>query len=169
MKRGLLALLILGTACATPVALHQKGYVGRAAFTTAVEGREPRDSVSVLPNDHAKVYYFTELRNMTGQTVTHRWTFKGKVMARIRFEVGGDRWRVFSSKKLEPQWLGQWTASVVDASGRILASDHFAYAQATRARRISKGYVPAAPASESLLGRGARGAQSLYQKMFGEN
>ncbi len=168
MTKGLLALLIVLTACATPLALNQKGYVGRTVFTTEIDDREPQNRVNVLPNDHKKVYYFTELRNMKGQTVTHRWAFKGKVMARIRFVVRGDRWRVYSSKKLEPQWLGQWTASVVDSSGRILSSDHFSYARASRARRISRGIVPAAPADESILSRGARGAQSIYKKMFGD-
>ena len=167
MTRGLLALLLVGTACSTPVALHQRGHVGRAIFTTAIENREPQDNVSVLPNDHRKIYYFTELRNMSGQTVTHKWTYKGKVMARVRFKVRGHRWRVYSSKKLEPQQVGQWQASVVDSSGRTLSSASFNYASAGKARRRSKGYVPAKPASEGILGRGARRARGLFDKVFG--
>ena len=118
MRNAFLALLVVGTACTTPAVLHQKagqsqnGFVERATFTTAIEDREPQNSVRVLPNDQRKVYYFTELRNMEGQTVTHRWKFKGKVMAEIPFSVQGNRWRVYSSKSLEPQWLGQWTAAV---------------------------------------------------------
>ena len=89
MKRGLLALLILGTACATPIARTHRGYVERALFTTAVENHEPQDKVTVLPNDHRKIYYFSELRGMAGQTVTHRWKYDGKVMAKVRFKIGG--------------------------------------------------------------------------------
>ena len=167
MTRGLLALLLVGTACATPVAFHQGGHVGRAIFTTEIDDREPQNTIRELPNSHRKIYYFTELRDMAGQTVTHRWTYKGKTMAKIRFKVRGSRWRVYSSKKLEPQQVGQWQASVVDSSGRTLSSASFNYASAGKARRRSKGYVPAKPASEGILGRGARRARGLYDKVFG--
>ncbi len=170
MKRGLLALLILGTACATPIARTHRGYVERALFTTAVENHEPRDKVTVLSNSHRKIYYFTELRGMAGQTVTHRWKYDGKVVAKVRFKVRGVRWRVQSSKRLEPHLLGTWSASVVDASGRTLSSSTFSYAQAAKAGRKSKGYVPAAPAREgSIFERGARGARSLFDKVFGDD
>ncbi len=170
MKRGFLALLILGTACAVPIARAPRGYVEHAVFTTAVENHVPQDKVTVLPNSHRKVYYFTDLRGMTGQTVTHRWKYKGKVVAKVRFKVKGARWRVQSSKWLEPDMLGTWSASVVDASGRTLSSTTFSYAQAAKVRRKSKGYVPAATASEeNMFERGARGARSLFDKVFGDD
>ncbi len=168
MKRGFLALLILGTACATPVAQNYKrhgGHVERASFTTAVKNREPVDMVRELHNDQVKIYYFTELMNMAGQTVTHRWTFNGKTMAEVDFEVGGPRWRVKSSKWLQPHWLGTWTASVINGSGRTVASSTFAYTQAE-----SKGDVPAAPdPDQGILKQGVRGAQSFLDRMFGDD
>jgi len=87
--------------------------VALARFTTAVEDREPIDAVSFLPNDRREVLFFTDLRHLGGETVVHRWEYAGQVMAEVPFEVGGDRWRIWSSKTLRPQWTGDWTASVV--------------------------------------------------------
>ena len=80
-----------------------------------------------------RIYYFTEIRDMAGQTVTHRWEHDGQVMAEVPFEVGGDRWRVYSSKNLEPSWTGEWKASVVDGSGATLSANTFTYNKAEQA------------------------------------
>jgi len=48
-------------------------------------------------------------------------------MAEIPFEVKGQRWRVWSSKNLQPGWLGEWTVSVVRSNGEVVASENFTY------------------------------------------
>ena len=111
---------------APPVAAST-GSVVRATFTTDVLEREPQNEITTLENDHPLVFYFTELRGMTGRTVTHRWEFAGEVKAETSYAVGGPRWRVFSSKNLDPTWLGEWTVTVVDDTGRELRSDRFTY------------------------------------------
>ena len=93
--------------------------------------REPQDSLHSLSNDTLRVFYFTEIRDAAGETVVHRWEWNGRVMAEVPFEVGGPRWRIFSSKSLDPNWLGEWTVSLVDASGRVLGSDQLSYESAT--------------------------------------
>jgi hypothetical protein len=80
-----------------------------------------------LPNTDTRVYFFTELKGMAGQTVTHRWEHNGKVMAEVPLEVGSDRWRTFSSKTLDPGQTGEWKASVVDAGGSTLSASTFTY------------------------------------------
>ena len=169
MKKGLLALLILGTAaCGTPIGQRliptkrPTGHVQRATFTTAIENREPQNKVSVLHNNQQKVYYFTELMDMTGQTVTHRWKFNGELMAEIEFDVGGPRWRIYSSKWLETHWLGMWSASVIDESGRTLSTSTFSYAQAPHTN------VPAAAAA-GVFERGSTRARSLWDSWFGDD
>ena len=101
MKK-VLALLTLFIATISPFqfANANTGEVARAQFTTAIEAREPVDKVTILSNDVNKVYFFSELRNLQGQSVTHRWLLGGKVMAEVNFNVGGPRWRVNSSKTL---------------------------------------------------------------------
>jgi len=101
--------------------------VALARFTTAVENREPIDSVSFLPNDRRRVLFYTDLRHLAGTTVIHRWEYAGEVMAEVPFEVGSDRWRVWSTKALEPDWVGDWTASVIGPGGEVLAIETFTY------------------------------------------
>ncbi|HLQ26755.1 MAG TPA: DUF2914 domain-containing protein [Acidiferrobacterales bacterium] len=114
------------------------GSVARAVFTTAMADREPVDNISSLGNNATKVYFFTELKDMAGQPVTHRWEFNGKVMSEVKFDVGAARWRVYSSKTLDPLWLGEWKVSVVDAAGSTLRANTFTYTQAAKP-------APAAP------------------------
>ena len=108
----------------------QQGYVERSVITTNMIDREPQDEVRELTNDHTQVFYFSDLRNLAGETVTHRWEFDGSVIAEISFEVGAPRWRVYSSKNLLPEWIGEWTVSVIDSGGQVLATDTFLYTEA---------------------------------------
>ncbi len=104
-----------------------RGEVARALFTTRVVEREPVDRVLVAGPDTGKIYFFTELRGMEGQTVSHRWEYDGKVVATVSFEVGGPRWRVYSSRALSPEQTGRWTVMVVDADGWPLRAAVFEY------------------------------------------
>ncbi|NIP73247.1 MAG: DUF2914 domain-containing protein [Gammaproteobacteria bacterium] len=105
-----------------------KGSVARSTFTTAIDNREPVDRLHSLGLEQGKIYYFTELRDLGGHTVTHRWMYGGQVMAEVSFDVGGPRWRVWSSKDLVPGWSGEWTVEVVADDGQVLAEDSFEYA-----------------------------------------
>lgn len=108
----------------------QAGGVARAVFTSAVTEREPTDTITSLSNDATNIMFFTELQGLQGQTVTHRWEHGDKVMAEIKFDVGNARWRVFSSKRLDPSWTGEWKVSVVDANGGTLSASTFTYTAA---------------------------------------
>lgn len=103
------------------------GEVARAVFSHDIQEREPSDAITQITNNENKIYYFTELKGLNGQKVTHRWEYNGQVMAEVPFEIAGDRWRVYSSKTLDPVWLGQWKASVVDQSGATLSVNTFSY------------------------------------------
>ena len=113
------------------------GWIARSALTSAVEDREPVDSLNNLSNDSTSIYYFTEVRDMAGQTVTHRWEYGDQVMAEVEFEIGGPRWRVYSSKNLQPGWTGDWKVSVVDAAGNPLSVNTFVYTEAPAATSTS--------------------------------
>jgi len=98
-----------------------------AQFTTGIEDREPIDQVSFVENTVDKVYFFTDLRGFAGQTVTHRWIHAGETMAEVPFEVSGPRWRVWSSKGLLPDWIGDWTVEVLNSAGEVVAAETFTY------------------------------------------
>ncbi len=104
-----------------------RGSVVRSVFTTAVRDREPADSVRELDTHSDKVIYYTELRDMAGQTAKHRWEHNGKVMAEVEFKVGGSRWRVWSSKSLVPGWTGEWKVSVLNGANEVISEDVFNY------------------------------------------
>ncbi len=104
-----------------------KPRVARGVFTTAVKDREPVDQVLRLTNDHREIYFFTELRHFTGQTVIHRWEYEGNMVTERKFEVGGPRWRVASRKGLNPGMTGRWSVVVLDGEGWPVYTAIFEY------------------------------------------
>ena len=106
------------------------GSVSRAAFTTAVVNREPRGRINELTNDKHHLYFFTELKGMAGQTITHRWIRNGQTMAEVKFNVGAPRWRVWSSKTLLSHWTGPWEVQVLNDLGQIVYRETLNYVEA---------------------------------------
>ncbi len=127
--------------------------VARSAFTSAIDNREPVDEISQLDTDSSRVYFFTEIKGLKGQTISHRWEQNGEVQATVDFAIGGDRWRVWSSKNLEPAFTGEWQVMVVDEAGNVLSQDSFNYGtindtvtESSQTNEISE----AEPASETV-------------------
>lgn len=112
---------------AQPAADQAPDKVARAVFTTGVANREPTDQITSLKSDVQQVYFYTELTGLEGQAVAHKWEYGGEVKAAVTFDVKAARWRVWSSKQLDPSWTGEWTVSVVDASGTTLAQKKLSY------------------------------------------
>lgn len=104
------------------------GEVARALFTIGVDNREPVIMVdSIDSSSYNSISFFTELTDLTGQNITHQWTFNDEVMFEKTFEVKGPRWRVWTSKTLAPSWIGSWTVNVLDEDRAVLASKSFEY------------------------------------------
>jgi hypothetical protein len=102
-------------------------HVARSTFTTAINEREPTDTVATLTTGVDSVFFFTEIVNMEGKTIVHRWLHGGEQKADVSFDIGGPRWRVYSKKKLLPDWVGTWTVEVRDGEGNTLHSASFEY------------------------------------------
>lgn len=103
------------------------GVVTRSQFTRDIKDLEPVDTISVFTNDQIRIVYFTEIHDMAGQTVMHRWEFNGKIILEVPIKVGTSRWRAYSTKTLMPSWIGDWKVSVVDAAGGTLSVNTFTY------------------------------------------
>ena len=101
--------------------------VARAQFTSGVVNHEPVDQLVSVDGHFSSINYFTELRNLQGRKVTHRWEHNGKVISEVTFNVGGPRWRVYSNKTLDPSMSGKWTVIVLDQSGWPLHASIFEY------------------------------------------
>lgn len=118
---------------------QQKGRVARAIFTSAIVDREPVDNLTTVTGDTQRVFFFSDLRELAGQIVTHRWEYNGNVMAEVTFKVGdGARWRVYSSKNLLPEWTGQWTVIVSNENGWPIKASMFEYSAATMDQSADK-------------------------------
>jgi hypothetical protein len=108
-------------------AMSAEPTVSRAQFTSAILDREPTDDLSAIGLDSDKLFFFTELRNMDGSTVTHRWSLNGAVMAEVSFNVRASRWRVYSSKTLLPEWRGDWVVDILDDTGTVIETKTVGY------------------------------------------
>ncbi len=109
------------TATLAPVAIPAP-QVARAAFTTGITAREP-DSQLARISAGQTVYYFTELVGLQGHVITHRWEKDGAFQLGLQFPVGGQRWRVHSSKTITPDLPGTWTVTVQNDDGTVLRQD----------------------------------------------
>lgn len=77
--------------------------VARAGFTSQIANREPVDVVNNIDYRLGSVTFFTELLNVQGAVVTHLWFCDGVMTYQQQFPVGGNRWRVWSSKMIDKQ------------------------------------------------------------------
>ena len=130
MLRTIMKLVVLSGVLLSLPMTSWAASVARAQFTSDVVEREPIDklgpTIEVQYGGIQKVYFFTDLRDMSGDQVVHRWTLDGDVMAEIPFNIGGDRWRVWSSKRLLPGFDGIWAVDIVQ-NDEVIASHSFNY------------------------------------------
>jgi hypothetical protein len=121
-----------------------RGSVVRSVFTTEVKDREPVDKLNGTKSDAEHIYFYTELRDMSGQTATHRWEHNGKVAAEVKFNVRGPRWRVWSSKTFAPNAEGEWKVSVLNGAGEVIAEDIVDYSGPVAGKSPAASEQPAA-------------------------
>jgi len=105
--------------------------IARAQLTNGVINREPIDRIKEVVHFDGqalkRLFYYTEFLNMPGQKAVHRWEHDGNVVAEVKFNIRGARWRVYSSKYLSPSMAGEWKILVIDGEGKPLKSEHFVY------------------------------------------
>ncbi|SMN12875.1 conserved protein of unknown function [Bathymodiolus heckerae thiotrophic gill symbiont] len=101
--------------------------ISQAVFAKSVKDRTPVEIITEADSTLGKIYFFTNIRHLSGDKITHRWSYKGKVKAEISFDIRGNRWRVWSSKNLWRRWTGQWTVEVLNRHNQILLTKTFEY------------------------------------------
>jgi len=93
----------------------------RAQLTSLVKEREPVDRLAspIIVSDGRidRIVFFSEVRDLAGQAVSHRWEREGQTMADISFSIGGNTWRMHSSKRITPAMTGAWRVVVIDNNG----------------------------------------------------
>ena len=87
-------------------------------------GKQTFVSLKKLPNRY--LYFFTDVKDLTGATLYHTWKYKGDVVARIKMNKVGDAlWRSYSGKLMRKKQLGSWEVTLSDEKGTALASKRF--------------------------------------------
>ncbi len=125
MKKYSILLLLLLTN-SVPANWQHKN-ISQAVFAKSVENRMPIEIITEADNSLDKIYFFTNIRNLAGDKITHRWIYQDKVKAEVSFAIQGNRWRVWSSKKLWHTWDGRWQVEVVNNLGDVLLNKEFTY------------------------------------------
>ena len=125
MKKFILLLSLLTSTVAWSQWAHP--HISEAVFAKDVKERTPVEIITEADQSLGKIYFFTNIRNLSGDRITHRWVYKDKVKAEVSFDIKGDRWRVWSSKNLWHTWTGTWRVDVINAQGEVLLSNTFNY------------------------------------------
>ena len=96
----------------------------RALLTSGVNNKEPMgiivSPVLVNENKALSVFYFTEIVDMKGLTVYHRWVWNNKVIYNRKINILGDRWRASTSKLIPYSKAGDWSVWLVNNEGIVL-------------------------------------------------
>lgn len=93
-----------------------------------VENRYPINLLSSpVPKYIRQVYFFAQVQNAKGQTIYHRWLYKGKMMAEVPLKIGSDQYRTWSSKHLSSAWAGRWTIEVLNEQKQPIYRFQFNY------------------------------------------
>lgn len=131
LTRYILQILTLGAFFLSLVGLCYadsfNGDVVRALFTTKIKNNEPQNEVLILENNKRNIYFFTELRDMQGKTIIHRWEYQGDVVKKEHIKIKPGKTKVYSKYRLLPKQTGRWTVVVTDEKGWPLKAAIFKY------------------------------------------
>lgn len=128
MKKILLLCLFIAN---TTWANWPHEHISQAVFAASVVDRQPQQIITEADDSLGKIYFFTNIRNLVGDRITHRWLYKDNIKAEISFDIKGKRWRVWSSKNIWHTWTGEWTVEVVDQLDNVLLTKTINFEKST--------------------------------------
>lgn len=93
---------------------------------TGVENREPVGVDSTFSQEVERVYCYTIFEGAQSLTeVTHVWYHGDEQRAEVGLTVQPGTWRTWSSKRIVPEWTGEWQVDVVADDGTVLKTVKF--------------------------------------------
>jgi len=101
----------------------------RSLLTFKVDNNEPVGEID-LPLKLSKkkstsVYYYVELTGMEGHSVYHEWLLDGVLITRKKVNISNSNWRTSSRQLFVYNDKTNWTARLVDETGRLLNEIQF--------------------------------------------
>jgi Protein of unknown function (DUF2914) len=99
-----------------------------AARMQGLEPGPPIDlPVRLSQGQSRTIYFFTELRGLSGRSVLHRWERNGRIMQERQLHPASQSWRAYTAMTITGDMRGSWRISAVDATtGKVLAGQRFA-------------------------------------------
>jgi hypothetical protein len=92
-------------------------------LTSKIQYKEPVDELAIIDINDAKFFTHSRIRSVQNDTIFHVYKFEGEEIAKISLFVGESiGWRTWSSKYIDPMWIGEWTVEIQSSYGNILAS-----------------------------------------------
>lgn len=86
-----------------------------------VVNREPVGIADVFPEQIAKVYCFCRVVGAAGESsITYNWYHGGALKASVQLPVRSPNWRTWSSKRMSPEWTGEWMVEILSSEGTAL-------------------------------------------------
>jgi hypothetical protein len=126
-KSLLTLMMVLGLIfAASSICLSQEGQmepliVEDAVICQDVVDRTPVESGFVFSNDIGTVYCFSRVMGAKTDTqISHNWYFNDVQVASVPLSVRSNNWRTYSSKKIMPEFKGNWKVEIVAQDGQVL-------------------------------------------------
>jgi Protein of unknown function (DUF2914) len=93
-----------------------------AQLCTGVQDRMPTGMADSFSPEVGQVYLWCKITGATDPNTIIKvvWSYQGKEKATVELAVKSSSWRTWSAKKILPEWTGDWSVKVVDASGNVL-------------------------------------------------
>ncbi len=112
----------MGISCAQAEDLK----VADGVITSAIENQMPVDKIESYRADFGKLYCFTRIVGAQEDTViTHVWYYQDNELARVPLPIRSSNWRTYSSKRVLPQWAGEWKVVILDEKENEIATIPF--------------------------------------------
>lgn len=102
--------------------------VKRFLLAGSVSNREPEgdlNEISFTADGSAAVWAYSEVIDKKGSRLKYVWLHGGNQIASVVVNVGGNRWRSYSSKVINQSMSGAWRVELQDGEGRLMASADF--------------------------------------------
>lgn len=120
MTFGLPAFALMGLV-APPVAAQASAEV---ALGTAVVDRMIEGAGDEFSSEVGTLFLWSRVSGAEGTTIQHVW-IHGPHEDVVNLTIDGSPWRTWSSRRIPPEWTGEWRVEVRDAEGTVLETQRF--------------------------------------------
>jgi hypothetical protein len=127
LRRFIFALILITPSLGrTQTGIPGLSLTAETEICSGIQERMPSGMADSLPADIGQVYLWCKIIGSSGETsVKHVWIYDGREMATIELPVKSGAWRTWSAKKILPNMVGDWTAKIVDAEGKLIKETSF--------------------------------------------